>query len=295
MRSSRFIIGCIALAATCTARSPVVGAQDPVLKLLWQRSELVARVKVSKVAPLEMKRLGEYQWRITAEAKQVFKSQPEKNIPKTFEIVVTRVWRPGRSTFPKISIEKGREYLVFLKNGATIFGKYAVKNFGGVWALPYDTVLAAELEKLAKSDRKTAKRNADARRDDVAAAGRQFAARQVIRCSAFARVVSVKALPKLLPKGYRFRGYVVDAKPNWVLALDVEKHDRKIPMLPGIRRYYVADLKPVFQSADVSRIVGGRYRFSFTWHASSNTGTGPFQDFRAVRSSAALPEKEVEP
>jgi hypothetical protein len=88
-------------------------------------------------------------WRITARPKQVFKSKTETEMHETLDIHVSRIWRPGLPEPLKISIEKQREYLVFLK--------YQRKGFvpsGAVWALPCDTILAGRLEKLQKPEEK---------------------------------------------------------------------------------------------------------------------------------------------
>lgn len=115
--------------------------------------------------------------------------------------------------------------------------------------------------------------------DDAPDGQRAMASNQSIPCAFRAKVVEVRKVEEPA----EFRGYVIDADPQWEITLDVLPHTNKTPFQPGVRRAYIADPETVFGVA--ADKVQGHYEFSYTW----NIGVEGKPEFEAFKARPLTP------
>lgn len=301
MKRNHSINCCRAIAAFCILGSSATAAEESVLKILWDRSEVVAHVKVERVGERQTKRLGLKSWFFTATAQTVFKASPKREIPEKLTIFITRKTWPGMSRKLRVPMEKGEKYILFLKElgdqreflaQRSVFRFESKRGYttAGSWlgVQPYDSGLDVKLTTLANLDHASGKVKMPDRK--------KAASKHAIACTAIAHV-SVTPAPRRnaaavpLPN----RGFVVDAHPKWVVTLFVKKFSlsKRPPGKPPFRSgstFYIADPRKTFGQDNVVKIVGGRYaqlvkgryRVTFTWYPAGRTVAYQIDDFHAV-------------
>lgn len=302
MKRNRSINCCRAFAALCILGSSPAVAEESVLKILWDRSELVAHVKVDRVGERQTKSEALKSWFFTATAQTVFKASPKREIPEKLTIFITRKTWPGMPRKLRVPMEKGEEYILFLKELGdqreflalrSVFRFESKRGYttAGSWLCvqPYDSGLEVKLTTLANLDHASGK----VKKPDC----KKAASRHAIACTAIAHV-SVTPAPQRKPAAVPLpnRGFVVDAHPKWVVTLFVKKFSlsKRPPRKPPFRSgstFYIADPRKTFGQDNVvkivegryAQIVKGRYRVTFTWYPAGRTVAYQIDDFRAVR------------